>query len=272
MRPLDLKDGTRIALRMEGAGPPLLCLHSWGTSGETFAGLAAHLDGVFHVVRPDWRGCGDSDHSNNVTLARLAADVIEIIYLLDLKEVVLLGSSIAGNAVIEAAKTKDPRIKALILIDAPFHHYYESAGPQGTTDWVQTLRADRPRVLWEMTGSWFGPNSSDPLRRWIHSLLLRSGWGIDHLILEQGYLDVRGDLAAIEVPVALFHGAHDQDVPFSIACEAAALLRDCQVQRFDDCAHMPHLEQPAEVAKRLIHFLSGLPNRQQSSEGTRYEQ
>ncbi len=54
-------DGSVIEVRMDGAGPTVVALHSTGLSGRQWGGLCARIEDRFQVVRPDWIGCGGSD-------------------------------------------------------------------------------------------------------------------------------------------------------------------------------------------------------------------
>jgi pimeloyl-ACP methyl ester carboxylesterase len=51
---------TTLYYEDEGAGPALLMLHGWGTSGRVWGGQLPDLVTDHRVVTLDWRGCGRS--------------------------------------------------------------------------------------------------------------------------------------------------------------------------------------------------------------------
>ena len=53
--------GLRIRYLERGSGTPLLLLHGWGSSLETFHGLGGDLARLFRVTAFDFPGHGESD-------------------------------------------------------------------------------------------------------------------------------------------------------------------------------------------------------------------
>jgi len=93
-------DGVRIAYTDRGRGRPLVLLHGWTFSGRFFDDVAAPLAERFRVVTPDLRGHGESeDPGHGYRVARLAADLRDLLDALDLRDAVVLGWSL-GCAVV----------------------------------------------------------------------------------------------------------------------------------------------------------------------------
>ena len=56
-------DGLSLHFEDEGAGQPVLCLAGLTRSSPDFQFLLPHLAGC-RVIRPDYRGRGQSDHAS----------------------------------------------------------------------------------------------------------------------------------------------------------------------------------------------------------------
>lgn len=112
-------NGTSLYYETHGAGRPLVFLHGWGTSGRVWDAQAADLSRDHHVITVDWRGCGRSERAaTGYTIADVTHDTLGFLDALELKAPVLIGSSIAGAFVLEAALAAPRRIGAVIPVDA----------------------------------------------------------------------------------------------------------------------------------------------------------
>ena len=112
-------DGVEIAFDVTGSGEPsLVFVHGWAGRRqhwdlqlEPFA--AGHL-----VVRIDLAGHGESGRARaDWTLAAFAQDVLVVVDALDLERVILIGHSLGGGVVVEAARHLGGRVAGVIGID-----------------------------------------------------------------------------------------------------------------------------------------------------------
>jgi 4,5:9,10-diseco-3-hydroxy-5,9,17-trioxoandrosta-1(10),2-diene-4-oate hydrolase len=112
-------DGVRLAYRDEGAGPPLLCLHSIAHGSRDFEGLSARLRGGYRVIALDWPGHGASgDDFAPASAERYAALLAGFVETLALPPLVLLGNSIGGAAALAYAAAHPSHVQALVLVDS----------------------------------------------------------------------------------------------------------------------------------------------------------
>lgn len=87
-------DDTSLLCKMVGEGPPLLLVHGWSGSQDYFQLNVPALSSSFKVVTYDQRFHGGSDkpqHGHHV--ARLAADMRDVIKSLKLDNIVVVGTS-----------------------------------------------------------------------------------------------------------------------------------------------------------------------------------
>ncbi|MFC6517470.1 alpha/beta fold hydrolase [Streptomyces goshikiensis] len=150
-------NGTSLYYEAHGAGRALVFLHGWGTSGRVWDAQAADLSRDHHVITVDWRGCGRSERAaTGYTIADVTHDTLGFLDALELKAPVLIGSSIAGAFVLEAALAAPRRIGAVIPVDAGVHHF--SAGMrEAMAGLLADLRADRAGTLADLVPHWYRP-------------------------------------------------------------------------------------------------------------------
>ncbi|MDN5760775.1 MAG: alpha/beta hydrolase [Microlunatus sp.] len=90
-------DGVELSFDDTGEGPPLVLLHGWGFSHRFFDGVASRLARRCRVVALDLRGHGDSGvPPYQPRVARMGADLRELINDLDLDETIVLGWSLGA--------------------------------------------------------------------------------------------------------------------------------------------------------------------------------
>ena len=112
-------DGVRLAYRDEGAGPPLLCLHSIAHGSRDFEALAEGMRARYRVLALDWPGHGASgDDFVPASATRYAELLGGFIEALALGPLVLLGNSIGGAAALAYTAVHPANVRALVLVDS----------------------------------------------------------------------------------------------------------------------------------------------------------
>ena len=98
--------------------PPLVFSNSLGTDLRTWDAVVARLSGRFRCIRYDTRGHGLTDRgSAEVTIPRLAADLVGLLTHLDIRKTLICGLSIGGLIAQQVAKDDPDRVRALVLCD-----------------------------------------------------------------------------------------------------------------------------------------------------------
>ncbi len=111
----------RIPIRYHAAGkgdPALVFVHCGGCERGFWDGQVAHFAAKHRVVALDLAGHGQSGGGRkDWTMPAFGQDVVSVVEALGLKRVVLIGHSIGGPVVLEAARRMPGRVAGLVLVD-----------------------------------------------------------------------------------------------------------------------------------------------------------
>jgi pimeloyl-ACP methyl ester carboxylesterase len=112
-------DGVAIRYEVAGRGEPtLVFVHGWSCDRSYWRPQIDHFAGSHRVVAVDLGGHGESGlERKDWTLAAFAGDVRAVVEALGLQKVVLVGHSMGGPVILEAARLMPERVVALIPVD-----------------------------------------------------------------------------------------------------------------------------------------------------------
>ena len=235
--------GCRIRLRRGGKGKPLLYLH--GASGApVILPFMEKLAERFDVLVPEHPGYGQSAEPEWLeNIHDVAYFYLDFLKQLDLKDLLLVGTSMGGWIAMEMCVRDTSRIAQLVLVgpagiaapglkvadtflmapedavralyhDQSFAEKILSAPPAPDALDVQLKnRHTTARLAWE-------PRFHDPhLPKWLHR---------------------------IDVPVKIVWGEKDRIIPAAFASHYKKLLPEAEVHIVKNCGHLPPVEKPDE--------------------------
>jgi len=122
MPSLDLR-GTRIEFLEQGRGETVILLHSSASSGAQWRSLAGELSGRYHVLAPDFYGCGGSGAWSGGAFS--LAEEAEIVLALLRRAggpVHLVGHSYGGAVALHVALRHGGWLRSLTLIEPVAFH------------------------------------------------------------------------------------------------------------------------------------------------------
>ncbi|MFN8644094.1 MAG: alpha/beta hydrolase [Candidatus Binatia bacterium] len=99
-----------------GQGASLLLAHATGFHARCWDQVVRHL-GERHVVAVDQRGHGRSEKTPITDWRIFGADLAALVRALDLRELVGVGHSMGGHAMVDAAAAGQERFRRLVLLD-----------------------------------------------------------------------------------------------------------------------------------------------------------
>jgi 3-oxoadipate enol-lactonase len=98
--------------------PPLLLLHSIGTTQNIWSPQTTALTRHFRVIRPDLRGHGLSEVTpGDYSMASLAQDALALLDALGIRQAHVAGVSLGGRVAQQIAAETPERVLSLLLVD-----------------------------------------------------------------------------------------------------------------------------------------------------------
>lgn len=112
-------DGIPIAYTVQGQGTPaLVFVHCWACDHAFWDAQVPYFARTHQVVAIDLGGHGRSGGGRaDWTMGAFAEDVAAVVRHLDLKKVVLVGHSMGGPVIVEAARRLPDRLVGLVPVD-----------------------------------------------------------------------------------------------------------------------------------------------------------
>ncbi|WP_077001987.1 alpha/beta fold hydrolase [Variovorax sp. KK3] len=260
------KDGTRLHYGEFGEGPPLLFVASWALHGQMWEYQVAHFaERGYRCVFFDRRGHGKSDvPPGGYDLDTLADDLQAVIEGLDLRDVVIVAHSMgAAETIRHAARHACKRIRKIVMLGpvAPCLLLKDDnafGAPRAFFDeTLSRYAADFPQWAYEMQEGFFNASTSAPLKEHFTRQLL----DIAPIVAIKCFralvdADLREDLAAVDRPVLILHGALDVQAPLAITGERlAAGLPHVTLEVYDDAPHGIWITHLQRVNRDIGDFL-----------------
>jgi pimeloyl-ACP methyl ester carboxylesterase len=271
-------DGTEIAYRAAGDGPPLVCLSGGPGRAAVYLGDLGGLSRSRRLILPDARGVGSSaDPGDPATFRvdRLVEDVDALRTRLGLERMDLLAHSAGAILATLYAAARPARVSRLLLIAPGLH----SVGVEGSDEELAAIIERRAGMPWYpaaraafekiSAGDQTIPVflASRPLyySRWDAAAQAHAGLGIAerHAAARSGFLDgveldvtaVKAGLAKLTAPVLLCAGDQDPLVTPAMVSEAAAFFSDATVIVVPGTGHFPWVDDPSAFTADVEAFL-----------------
>jgi pimeloyl-ACP methyl ester carboxylesterase len=162
------RDGVRLAFEVHGAGAPTLILvHGWSCDRSYWRGQLRALAARYQVVAVDLAGHGESGVGRRTwTMAAFGEDVVAVVEQLGLGEVVLIGHSMGGDVIVEAALRLGDRVAGLVWVDT-----YSTLGDPQTDEALEAFaapfREDFPSAARALVRRLFTADADAELVEWV---------------------------------------------------------------------------------------------------------
>lgn len=261
------RDGARIFHREFGEGPPMLFVASWALHSAMWdPQIAWFSERGRRCIAFDRRGHGRSDlTAGGYDLDTLADDLAAVIETLDLRDVTLVAHSMgAAETIRHVARHGSSRIKRLAFLAPVAPFILKTAdNPYGAPEafheaTVRRYATDFPGWAYENQPSFFTPSTSAPLKEALTRQLLETPAPVAIRCFRSLYrTDLRADLARIDKPLLILHGAKDAQAPVSITGErVAAGVRGARLKVYPDAPHGLWVTHQSEVNADLEAFMA----------------
>ena len=144
------RDGVGVAYATYGAGSPAVVLvHGWAGNRTYWTDQISHLAKRHQVIAVDLAGHGESGVGRvDWTLPAFGDDVVAVVDEVEAKNVVLVGHSMGGDAVVHAARRLGDRVAGLVWVDVFRSLGHETtSSPDEVEAFVAPFRDDFPAAV-----------------------------------------------------------------------------------------------------------------------------
>ena len=161
-------DGVAIRYEVHGAGEPSLVLvHGWSCDRTYWDAQIAHFDDSYRVVTVDLAGHGESGLGRESwTIAAFGQDVVAVVEELGLDRAVLVGHSVGGPVVLEAARRLGDRVIGVVGADT-FGDVSQTYTQAQVDRMIEPFRTDFAAAMRNFVEAVFVAASDSALVEWV---------------------------------------------------------------------------------------------------------
>lgn len=270
---IQTRDGTRLYVKDWGNGRPVVLIHGWPLSADSWDPQALALaDAGFRVIAYDRRGFGRSDQPwNGYTYDSFADDLADVLQETGATaDATLVGFSMGGGEVARYMSRhggKGVTSAALVSSVVPYMLQGDD-NPDGVPDkqfdaMIEGIKADRAKFFGSFFKQFYGVGLiaspvSEEVLNWSWATAMMAGLKPTIDCIEAfGHTDFRPDLAAFNVPTLVLHGTSDTIVPPAIGKNAARGIASAQYVEYDGEPHGLFATAGDRLTKDLLTFLGG---------------
>jgi YbgC/YbaW family acyl-CoA thioester hydrolase len=256
--------GVNLAVEVRGEGPALLFVHGYPLDRTMWHNQMEALEG-YQRIAPDLRGMGQSDAPDlGYSINIYAADLAALLEVLNIEQVVLCALSMGGYIAFEFLRHWRSRVRGLILMDT-----------RAEADTPETRRARDAAAATAREGG------AEAIADVMLPKLLAQGTLVDNpgtatrvrqMIANTPVAGIVGALAAMrdrpgsesllptlgDLPTLVIVGEADSLTPPDQARAMAQAIPGATLAVIAGAAHLPPLEQPEEVTRRMQEFIDAI--------------
>jgi pimeloyl-ACP methyl ester carboxylesterase len=268
------KDQVRLYVKDWGAGRPVIMLHGWPLSADTFDDLAmAVANAGLRAIAYDRRGFGRSDQPwGGYDYDTLTDDLNSVIHeYVGAKDATLLGFSMGGGEVARYMSRHGGRgVKQAILVGSVVPYMLKTGNnPNGVDQSVfdtmaKGIREDRAQFWSAFFKDFYGVGMasqpvSDEVLQWSGNVSMQAGLNAT-LGCAKAFssTDFRPDLVSFRVPTLIIHGTADKTVPIDgSARQAAKAIAGSTLIEYDGAPHGLLASHKDRLIGDVLSFVRG---------------
>jgi non-heme chloroperoxidase len=260
------KDDNKLYVKTWGSGRPVILLHGWPLSADTWdeAAMAIAAAG-FRTIAYDRRGFGRSTQPyDGYDYDTLTDDLAAVMESTGAKDATLVGFSMGGGEVARYMSRYQGKnvIKAgLISSVVPYlpkaDDNPKGVNPKAFEKMTEGMMKDRAHFWGAFFKDFYGGKASDEVMEWSRKLAMEASFKAT-LDCAKGFTttDFRPDLAAFSVPTLIIHGTADKTVPIDPSARAAAAkIRDAKLIEYEGSPHGLFVTDKERLHQDLVDFV-----------------
>ncbi|WP_260599223.1 alpha/beta fold hydrolase [Sphingomonas endolithica] len=266
------RDGTELYVKDWGSGRPVVLIHGWPLSADSWDAQAMALaDAGLRAIAYDRRGFGRSDQPwTGYDYDTLADDLADVLKETGAEEdATLVGFSMGGGEVARYMSRHEGKgvIAAGLVSSVVPYMLQTDDNPDGVPEEklqsiADGILKDRPGFFRTFLEQFFGVGFisspvSDETVDWAWRLAMQGGLKpILACAQSFGHTDFRGELPTFRVPTLVVHGTSDKTVPIDPTGRAAARgIAQSQLVEYDGAPHGLTVTESDRFTNDLLTFL-----------------
>lgn len=267
------RDGTRLRYKELGEGRPVILIHGWPLSGDSWDPVMMHLaDKGMRAIAYDRRGFGGSDHApKGYDYDTFSDDLADLITHLELTEGIgLAGFSMGGGEIARyLSRHQGKGVSAVALVSSVVPYMLKTDdNPDGVPDatfqeMTEGMKSDFRAFFTGFFKDFYGVGGpgtqvSEEERHWAWMTTMKSA---QYATLQSAaafaYTDFRPDLPHFTVPTLVIHGTEDKTVPIdATGREVARQVEGATLIEYEDEPHAVFATVTDRLAQDLERFFS----------------
>jgi len=255
---VNASDGVPIHYSVQGKGDPaLVFIHCWACNRHFWDNQAAEFSKTYRVVTIDLPGHGESGQGRtNYSIESYGDDVKTVVTKLNLKRVVLVGSSMGGPIALEATRRMPDRVVAIVPVDTLQN--VEQHVPQEQLDAVlKQMQADFKTATTNLSNQYFfSPTTPAAVKeRIINETIAQKPEVVLPILKAVFSYDALPGIREVKVPI---RAINSDRVPTDVTANRK-YAPQFDVVIIKGTGHYPMLEDPARFNQMLSEILRNLP-------------
>ena len=257
------KDGVPIHYSVQGKGEPaLVFVHCWSCDRHLWDNQGPVFAKNHQVVTIDLPGHGESGQERkNWSVESFADDVNTVVTKLNLKRVVLIGSSMGGPIALEATRRMPSRVVGVVPVDT-LHNVENRVPPEQLEAVFKQLQADfKSSIPTLLNQYFFSPSTPEAVKKRIIAETTSRPPELAIAILRAIFsYDSAPALREVKVPIRAINADMNPtniEVNRKYAPQFDAVI-------IKGTGHYPMLEDPARFNELLAEVLRGFESKNRS--------
>ncbi|GBQ11571.1 alpha/beta fold hydrolase [Swaminathania salitolerans] len=260
-------DGTKLHYREQGHGRPLVMLHGWTFSGRFFHRNVPVLSEKARVITVDLRGHGESDKpDHSYRIARLAADLRDLLEALELEDVTVLGWSIGCPIIWSYLELfGKARLRDAIFVQQTPRQYYSSSWKSGhaacydqagLSETIQKLTLDPEGFDRQNLSDCLATTLGEDERAMLLSEMAKSpAHARAAMMADHTTQDWRDVLPHLDLPSLMMIAEKDAVLVPEGPAWVADNMPNCTALRFSESSHMIFLDETDKFNRAVEEFI-----------------
>ena len=253
-------DGNKIRYLESGnSKKTLILVHGLGASAERWEKVIPLFEKHYRVIVPDIIGFGHSDKPlTDYTIEFFTEFLQSFLDVLDIKNPIIIGSSLGGQISAEYAAENSQNVEKLILVSpsgimkqsTPALDAYIMAAlypnEQNTKNAFEVMEDSGKLVETKIIDNFISRMKLPNAKLAFMSTIL----GLKNAPI------ITTKLQKINVPTMVVWGSDDPVIPIQFSKDFLTSINNCELYEMSKCGHTPYVQEPELFASKVLEFLN----------------